>query len=74
MSSNTSNGTGIYLGYAFATRFYTPLRLFADGSRRKQPIITDLYGIGLMSGYNGPRINLGLSQLQKGGQSWLNSW
>lgn len=27
-----------------------------------------LCGIGLMSGYNGPRINLSLSQHQKGGQ------
>jgi hypothetical protein len=31
-------------------------------------MITNLYGIGLMSGYNGARINLSLSQHQKGGQ------
>jgi len=34
----------------------------------------NLYGIGLMSGYNGPRINLSLIQHQTGGRSWLSSW
>jgi hypothetical protein len=35
---------------------------------------SNLYGIDLMSGYNGSRISLSLSQHQKGGKSWLNSW
>jgi len=34
----------------------------------------ELFGIGLLAGYNDSRINLSLSQHQKGGKSWLNSW
>jgi hypothetical protein len=32
-------------------------------------MVTNLYGVGLMFGYNGVRINLSLSQLQKGGKN-----
>jgi len=36
--------------------------------------VNKMRGIELMIGYNGSRINLSLSQHQKGGKSWLNSW
>jgi len=37
-------------------------------------MLDGLYGINLMYGYNKIRIDLSLSQHQKGGKSWLNRW
>jgi len=73
-SLSISNGTEGCPGYASATRFCTQWRPFENGLRRKRPTATNLYGIGLMSGYNGDWINLSLSQHKKGDRSWLNSW
>ena len=61
-------------GFACATRHFIHWTQFSSGLRAKPPMAANFYGIGLMLGYNGSRINLSLSQHQKGGKSWLNSW
>ncbi|MHA1951946.1 MAG: hypothetical protein ACW987_19030 [Candidatus Thorarchaeota archaeon] len=68
MLSNISSDTETCQEYIFAARSCTPRRPFANGSRRKQPMASNLHGIGLMFGYNGRRINLSLIQHQKGGK------